>query len=316
LALAFVNGAAQWWFDVGGNKYNQPRLMDRIGQLVKAASTVQSLDRGAVDEIALVVDERSLCCLGVGNPLGAWLLVNQLPALQRIGVPVGHYLVNDPPRLQRQKVFLLMTSFAPTAEDRRAVDALKRDGHVLVFFFAPGLYREGQIDESAMRDFTGINLKRIQEPTRLRVTFNSSHPLTDKLPEPGYGVDGLAAPVCYGDDPEATMLGTLPDGRPGLVLKQNRGWTALYSAAPLMPTALLRRIAELGQVHFYTPPGDVVWVTKDLVGVSVHHAGRRPIALPRPATVIDLYTGVSLGENTGSFNADFADYATKVFLLK
>jgi len=107
LALALVNGAAQWWFDVGGNKYNHPRLMGHIGELVKAASTASPLDRSAVDEIALVVDEKSLTHLHVADPLGNWLLLGQLPALQRIGAPVGHYLASDLPRLpSRHKVFI------------------------------------------------------------------------------------------------------------------------------------------------------------------------------------------------------------------
>jgi hypothetical protein len=316
LALALVNGAGQWWFDVGGNRYNHPRLMGRIGDLVKAASAVQSLDRSAVDEVALVVDERSLCYLRVGDPLGNWLLVGQLPALQRIGAPVGHYLATDLPRLQRHQVFFLMTSFAPTAEDRRAVDALKRDGHVLVFFGAPGLYREGQLDEPAMSEFTGINLRLAKDPAPLRVTLRAGHAVTEGLAGGEYGVDHKTSPTCYADDPDATVLGTLSDGRAGLVLRQHHGWIAIYSAAPLMPTPLLRRIAELGHIHFYTPPGDVVWATKDLVGVSVHTAGARTINLPRPATVTDLYNGARLGDNLRSFQADFADRTTRVFVLQ
>jgi hypothetical protein len=366
LALALVNGAAQWWFDVGGNRYNHPRLMGRIGELVKAASAAQPLDHSAVDEVALVVDEKSLCDLRVADPLGNWLLLGQLPALQRIGAPVGHYLVTDLPQLTdrdrspvaaathlpqqrtdsaagelspravtgdrsrsenlsavhqrvgtaRHKVFLFPTSFAPTAADRRAVDALKRDGHVLVFFYAPGLYRDGQIDELAMREFTGINLRLAKEPTALRITCPPGHALTEGLPGSGYGVDDKTAPVCYADDPEATVLGTLPDGRAGLVLKQHDGWTAIYSAAPLMPTPLLRRIAELGRVHFYTAPGDVVWATRDLIGVSVHQAGPRTITLPHSAAVTDLYGGTRVGDNVRSFQADFADRATRVFVVQ
>ena len=316
LAVALVNGAAQWWFDVGGNRYHHPRLMGRIGELAKSATAVQALDRSPVDEVALVVDERSLNYLGVGHPLGTWLLLGQLPALQRIGAPVGHYLVSDLPRLQQRKVFFFMTSFAPTAEDRRAIEALKRDGHVLVFFFAPGLYRDGQLDESGPRDLTGLDLKRSAAPTPLRITFRPGHPLTDQLPETGYGVDDRVLPACYADDPSATVLGTLPDGRAGLALKQHDGWTAVYSAAPRMPTSLLRRIAALGQVHFYTAPGDVVWATQDLLGVSVHHAGPRTLNLPRAASVTDLYTGASLGNNLRTFRTDFGDHATRVFTLR
>ncbi len=194
LALALVNGAAQWWFDVGGNKYNHPRLMGRIGELVTAARTVQSFDRSAVDEIAFVVDAQSLCYLRVGDPLGNWLLLGQLPALQRIGAPVGHYLVTDLPQLHRPKVFLFPTSFAPTAEDRRAVDALKCDGHVLVFFGMPGLYRDGQLDELAMREFTGIGLRLTNEPASLRVTLRDGHPLTAGLAGSTYGVEHKTSP--------------------------------------------------------------------------------------------------------------------------
>lgn len=316
LALALVNGAAQWWFDVGGNIYNHPRLMGRIADLAKCATRVQPLDRSPVDEIALVVDENSLCHLRVGDPLGKWLLLGQLPALQRLGAPVGHYLVNDLPQLRRHKVFLLPTSFAPTAEDRRAVDALKRDGHVLVFFNTPGLYRDGQIDESAMRDFTGINLRLTNQPTALRVTLRPGNKLTEGLAVTSYGMDHKTLPVCYADDPGATVLGTLANGRAGLVMKQNAGWTAIYSAAPLLPAPLLRRIAELGGVHFYTAPGDVVWATKDLLGICVQHAGPRTIEFPRSATITDLYTGAHLGKNLRRMQTDFGTNATRVFVIQ
>lgn len=316
LALALVNGAAQWWFDVGGNKYHDPRLMGRIAELTKCATRVQTLDRSAVDEIAFVVDEDSLCHLRVSDPLGRALLLGQLPALQRLGAPVGHYLVSDLPQLRRHKVFLLPTSFAPTAEDRRAVDALKRDGHVLAFFHAPGLQRDGRIDESAMRDFTGINLRLTNQPMALRVTLRPGHKLTEGLAGTSYGMDHKTLPVCGADDPNATVLGTLADGRAGLVMKQNTGWTAIYSAAPLLPAPLLRRIAELGRVHFYTAPGDVVWATKDLLGVCVQHAGPRTIELPRSAMVTDLHSGTPLGKDLRKFQTDFGANATRVFVIQ
>jgi len=160
LANVMVNGTSQWWFDVGSNVYGNPALMDRIARLARNASEVQALDRTPVDEVAMVVDERSLCWMRVGDKtLGAPLLVGQLPALSRIGAPVGHYLASDLPRLRDRKVFFIMTSFAPTEQDRRMIDALKRDGHVLVFVAAQGLYREGQLDESGMEALTGIRLR-------------------------------------------------------------------------------------------------------------------------------------------------------------
>ena len=47
LANCLVHGAAQWWFDVGGNRYNHPELMKRIGELTAKADQVLPRDRSA-----------------------------------------------------------------------------------------------------------------------------------------------------------------------------------------------------------------------------------------------------------------------------
>jgi hypothetical protein len=316
LANVITNGTAQWWFDVGGNKYNDPRLMQRLGELTQTATQAQSLDRAPVDEVAMVVDESSLCALRVADPLGAWLLVLQLPALQRLGAPVGHYLAADLPRLTRHKLFLIMTSFAPSAEQRRAVEALKRDGHVLVFCYAPGLYREGQVEAAAMAEFTGIKLRLSRQPETLRVTLPGGHALTEGLAGSTYGVDHRTEPVCFADDPAAEVLGILPGGQPGLAMRKYEGWTAVHTAAPMLPTALLRRLAQQAGVHLYIDTPDVVWASRDLVAVCVKEGGRRAIHLPGPREVSDLYTGAEVAKGASAFEADFADRATRVFRLR
>ena len=316
LANCLVNGAAQWWFDVGGNRYNDAALMGRIGQLAERASDVMVLDRTSTDEVAMIVDETSLAYLRVGDPLGRWLLLGQLPQLHRIGAPIGHYLVTDLPDIADRKVFFIMTSFAPTEADRKAIDALKRDSHVLVFCWASGLYRNGQLDESAMTDLTGIKLKMSKDPSVLRVTLNGEHQLTGDLEGVSYGVDHKTLPVIYADDPQATLLGTLPDGKPGLVVKEHEGWTAIHSAAPLLPAALMRRIAQRAGTHIYLETDDVVWATRDLLGVSVKEPGTRTIRLPRKVKVRDLYSGETVGEGIENFQAEFRSRATRVFVLE
>jgi hypothetical protein len=316
LANCFVNGTAQWWFDVGGNRYNDPKLMGRIGELVKVATEVADLDRTPADEVAMVVDENSLCYLGVADPMGSWLLVNQLPALARIGAPVGHYLVSDVPRIADRKVFLFMTSFAPTEADRKAIEALKRDGHVLVFMYAPGLYRNGKVDEAGMNDLTGIRLRASMGPGAFKVTLRGGNPLTEGLEGVTYGVDHRSFPVVYADDPAATVLGTLADGHPGLVVKKYPNWTAIHSAAPMLPTSLLRKITEAAGVHMYIDTPDVVWASRQLLAVCVNNGGKRTIRLPRAAKVRDLYRGTEIFDGATSFQVDFAPRTTRLFAVE
>lgn len=317
LADVIANGAAQWWFDVGGNRYNSPVLMEHIATLVKAASEAQTVDRSPVDEVAMVVDERSLAYLHVADPMGYALLLGQIPALARIGAPVGHYLVTDLPKLVHHKLYLIMTSIAPTDADRRAVEQLKRDGHVLVFVWAPGLYRDGRLDERSMEEFTGISLRMSPEPERLWVIPKAGPQLTEGLDPRGYGVDRAVSPSFYADDPGAEVLGTLPDGRPGLVVKRYPQWTAVYSSAPMLPVPLLVRLAELAGVHRYITTPDVVWSTRQVLAVCVRDAGEREIHLPHPVrSVQDLYTGAEIAPAGSAFKADFSGLATRLFLLR
>ncbi len=316
LANVIVNGSAQWWFDVGGNVYSNPELMSRIGNLAKCATEAQKLDRSSVDEVAMVVDERSLCYLRVADPLGARLLVSQLPALSRIGAPVGHYLVTDLPRLTGHKVFFIMTSFAPTAQDRAAIDALKRDGHVLVFMYAPGVYRDGALDESGMADLTGIRLRMSREASSFDLKLAGGHPLTEGLAGQSCGDPLRTFPLCYADDAAAIVLGTLANGKPGLVVKQAKGWTSVFSSVPMLPARLMRNIAQFAGVHTYVDTEDVVWASKSLVAVCVKDAGKRTVKLPKKAQVRDLYSGEIVGKGISAFEADFADHATRVFVVE
>lgn len=314
LANVITNGTAQWWFDVGSNKYNDPRLLKRISELREGATKALAVDRTPVDEVAMVVDESSLTYLKVADRLGSSLLVAQLPALQRIGAPVGHYLTDDLPRLTRHKLFLVMTSFAPSAEQRKAIDALKRDGHILVFCYVPGLYRDGKLDEAAMTEFTGINLRLSREPQALRVTLKPGNALTEGLET--YGVDQSTFPVAFADDPLAEILGTLPGGQPGLVVKKYANWTAVHTAAPMLPTALLRRLAQQAGVHLYIDTPDTMWASRDLISVCAKDPGTRTIRLPARKDVTDLYTGAEVAKGATNFDADFPAKATRVFRLR
>lgn len=317
LANVIVHGAAQWWFDVGHIVYTNAALMTRIGRLAQSAAEAQKLDRRPADEVAMVVDERSLCYMRVGDPtLGSRLLLAQLPALARIGAPVGHYLVTDLPRLKKHKVFFIMTSFAPTAQDRAAIEALKRDGHVLVFLYAPGVYRDGLLDESGMAELTGIRLRLSRDEAPFSVKLAGGHRLTEGLEGQSYGADVRNAPFCYADDPEATVLGTLADGKPGLVVKAGKEWTSVFSAVPLLPARLMRNLAQAGGVHTFIETEDVVWASKELLAVCVKEAGSRTVRLPAKADVRDLYSGEVVGRGVDAFTVDFADRATRLFAVE
>jgi hypothetical protein len=316
LANAIVNGTGQWWFDVGANRYDNPDLMKEIKALTNNATLALKLNRTPIDETAMIVDERSLCYLRVGDPLGAWLLVSQLPSLLRIGAPVGEYLVTDIPRINNRKLFLFMTSFAPTDTDRQSIESLKSKRRVLVFFYAPGLYKEEKITTEAMHNLTGMKLSLSTEPAMLQAILNDSHPLTRGLGGAKVGIESSTFPICYCDDPEAKTLASFANGRPAITVKEFPEWTSVFSSVPLLPTEFLRRLADAAGVHEYIQTPDVVWASRDMLAVCVNKLGRRKISLPQRVNVKELYSGSVIGKGIDTFEIDFEPQETMLFALE
>ena len=284
-------------------------------------------ERGAVtdgvDEVAFVVDDKSSVYMAVGHPLGADLVTGTFPALHRIGTPVSHYLLNDLPALARHRMVILSNCFAPSEEERDALEELKSGKRIILFNYAAGLYRNGKLDLRAMEAFTGIGMERVNEPVSLRVTLDDDGAVPAHLRGVTYGgrrrgremVLRNVSPVFIPDDPEAKVVGRLPDGQPGLVVKEFGDWTAVYSVAPINSRDVLRWLAEKAGAHFYIDTPDLLWANREMVAVCVDEPGERTIRLPGTCSVRDLYEDKDVANAADAFTASFEAKATKVFLL-
>ena len=293
IANALANGAAQWWFDVGGIRYDNPDLMRRIMVLNGAAEAALTADRSPVDEVAVIVDPNSMNYVKVGEySINNQLILQQIPQMARIGAPVGYYTLDDLDRLPPRKMYVFLTALAPTARQRELVEQIKGDGRVLVFVYAQGAYRDGKWEPSAMEDLTGMRIEIQSEPSVLMVTTNGALGAAAGLE---YGLGGQTIPVPACVDGEATVAGHLKDGRAGLALKQHANWISVFSAAPTVPAQVLRVLAEKAGVHLYVDSSDVLWATRGMFALSVDQPGPRTVRLPAAANVTDLYDGKSVG---------------------
>lgn len=305
LAMVLSQGLAQWWFDVGHNRYDDPTLMARLAKLRAIATETMRLDRSPVDQVAMVVDGRGLANLNVGDPFAEAMMLHQLPPLARLGAPAMHYELHDVDRLAGHRLILFAPLYEPTDAQLAAIERLKSDGRVLVFVHAPAPYRDGRWTPEQMRRVSGLGLTIGEGEQVPRVSVDGL--------EYGYGRPIRPAIVC--DDPEAAVLGTLPDGSPGLVMRRFDDWTAVWSAAPTLPTPLLVRLAELAGVHRYLTTPDLVWASRELLAINVNESGERTIRLPAAARVYDYYAGELISQETAEFTAVFAGGGTKLYAV-
>jgi hypothetical protein len=314
IANALANGAAQWWFDVGGIRYDDPDLMARISLLNDAAEKALTADRSPVDEIAVIVDPNSMNYVKVGEyDINNQLILQQIPQLARIGAPVGYYALDDLDRLPPRKMYVFLTALAPTARQRELVEQLKGEGRVLVFVYAQGVYRDGKWAPSAMEEFIGMQIEVQTEPTVLKVMTNGVLGAEATGLEYGLGHQTAPVPVCV--DNEAEIIGQLRNGRVGLAWKQHRDWTSVFSAPPTLPAQVLRALARKAGVHLYIDSYDVVWATRGVLALSVDRPGRRTLRLPTAANVTDLYETKSVGMNLREFTVEMPALETKIWRI-
>ncbi len=313
LAMVLTSGVGQWWFDVGRNRYDDADLMAHNAKLRAVADAAFAADRSPIDQVALVIDGRGLARVSVGDMLMHHMMLEQVPTLARIGAPVGHYELSDLALLKRHRLIIFAPLYDPTPADRAALDQLKGDGRTLVFLHAPAPYRDGAWQPAGMAATCGLQLKVEDRTIAAKLAYTGADPLVAGLTG-GYGNGMALRPTVVGADPTATVLGTLPDGSPGLLVKRYPTWTAVWSAVPNLPTALLARLADAAKVHRYLTSPDVVWASHDLLAVTVKDAGTRHITLPSPAKVTNLYSGQVL--TTGGREFDVELPASGTVLLR
>jgi hypothetical protein len=74
-------------------------------------------------------------------------------------------------------------------------------------------------------------------------------------------------------------------------LKQFSDWTSVYSAAPGLPSGLLRNLAQAAGVHIYTETSDAFYTGRGIVALHAWKSGQKAIRLPERFTVREILGG-------------------------
>ncbi|MBT3375500.1 MAG: hypothetical protein HN742_14405 [Lentisphaerae bacterium] len=320
-----------WWYDA-------PELLALIKQMQKIAQESLTADCRRCSDIAVIVDERSA---GLSLAAHSRMLNWRMSILSRIGAPVDFFYSEDltHPRMPDYKFYIFPNAYTMDDAQRRAVDSkVRRNGAVALWIYAAGVHSPENDSFSAANaaDLTGFELTYAPDVVETAFTLiDDPHPaiagcssgrvhgrfnyeiyrngVRRSVPA---GCRNYQAPNLYVSDPEAEVLGSFSaNGFPALALRDFGSWRSVYCAAQFMEPELLRALARYAGCHIACDSDDFIFMNTSYLNVHAASGGRKTLSLPRPCSPVELYTGVSFGEEVREIVATMEKGETLTFGL-
>lgn len=292
-AQAAIRGFGTWWMDLFGDGwFDDPAIWDIQQQLWPTERAMLARTTPFAPEVALVIDERSMCYLaGQSRDLARRLIYEARAHAGRCGAPYGQYLLDDavagkvPAKLQ-----VHVATFAPSEEERTVLRG--QTGTSRLWCYAPGWLTPAGFDAGAMRDLTGFDCRAVTPRTgwATPTAAGTALGLGDK-----WGAEQPIAPL-FGVDPAGVeVLATWDDGSAAVALRRKAGGGDVFCAVPALTPELLRACARLAGAHVWAPQNAAVWADAGYLSLTPMADGELPVTFPRAATVFDALTGERLG---------------------
>ena len=297
---ALAQGVAVTWLDLG-SWGNEAQMQAAVGEMSSLAKAFLSQDRRSAAEVALVVDERSLCYTKAGDGLVAPLLVQQAAEMSKLGAPFDVCLLPDviEGKVGPYRMYVFAGTLVMDEAQRQGLHAVLAAGRrTAVWIYAPGCIDELQLPKQ-VKEVTGVRVTLDAQAAPLQVKIaDMADPYTEGLGGVVYGTQKPVAPVYYIIDDEARELGEMVGkNRPGLCVTEGPGgFVSIYSVAPALPARLLRNIARQAGVHVYDDGNDVLYGGRRILALWPKEPGRRTLRFPTETSLYDLLTKEQLAQ--------------------
>ncbi len=302
-----------WWYDA-------PELLTLIKQIQGIARDSLATDCRRCSEVAVIMDERSA---GLSPTAHNRMLNWRMSILSRLGAPVDFFYTEDlsHSRMPDYKLYIFPNAYTMDDAQRRAVaNKVRRNGAVALWLYAAGAHRpdDDTFNAANAADLTGFGLTYAADVIETAFTLTTSdHPATAGCsPDSIHGrfnyevyrngvrrsvpAGGLnyQAPNLYVSDPAAEILGAfIADGSPALALRDFGSWRSVHCATQFMDPELLRALARYAGCNIVCDSDDFVFMNASYLCVHAAGGGTKRLALPRPCSAVELYTGTSFGED-------------------
>ncbi len=317
-----------WWFDMGGDWYDDPEILALFRRQREIADAAYALDRTKRNEIALVYDTESVHLVSQATSQMV-LDYYRTSDLARIGAPVDYYFHNDlaDPRAPDYRLYVMLNQYQLTDAERAAVYAkARRNGATVLWLYAAGFANPGAprvMDLANVERTVGMKLGFIDHTffPHFRVDPKSHPAVAGASATRRYGVidrdvhsniwigsldiPQYLNPGFYVDDQRATVLGRYCcDGRPALAFVETNGVKSVYCATATLRSDLLASIAAWSGCHIYTTSDDVLFANESFVAVHASSDGKRTIRFKRKCSPYEVYERRFYGRDVDRIEVD------------
>lgn len=302
---ALAHGAGVCWMDSWGNGWlNSKGIWDRGSKVIDALTRSAAQPQASAD-VAVFIDERSLGYL-VDQRAFRVLVQNVREAVLRSGLSVAFYLLSDLAHRENfpeSKLHVFVNAWDMRPEVRSAIKTrLQRDGKVLFWLYAAGLFEGGRESLERVREVTGIALRPQPFFSRPGTTLlNARNPLCEALPDDQIAAGGELEPSYFAipeedalRDGKMQVLGEYTaTGLPSFMLRTFEGedaspWTSVFLGEPVVSPELFRALGQLAGAHVYNFANDVVHVRSPWLTIHCASSGPRTLTLPDKWVAYDL----------------------------
>ena len=308
-ANALCHGSPMWWFDQYGGWYDDPAAMSDIAWMTDVAARSPRFDRSGDADVAVVLDDDSICYTECTNRLTVPLVSDQLMELGHTGTPFSMVHVDDIAGMRRHKVYLFLNVFhVDGGRLGEILSCIRTPGVTSIFIYAQGIVGE-TLSVKNMESLTGLRLALDPTAQTIRVQTAARQGRYS-------GTYGPLAPLCplvYGIDDEADVLGTIAGStRPGLVRKRVGEACSIVSSAPCLPADLLQNLFAEAGCRIYAAAGEVVYANRSFLSVSGLPERRIRLTTADP-WLYDLFTGTEHQSADGTFELPGSDTGVWIF---
>ena len=315
--------AGLWWFDLFGDWFRAPELMDVMKDNRRWVD--RQGDGPLKTQVAVFVDEVGMMHYTGSRPeILEYVIAQQREQLMWAGFPYHTYILQDiaDPAFNPDdyKLFIILAAVAPSKEIREAIEQrVKRGGRTLLWVHLADM----EAGDGSLTDYK-VTYNCYDEPKRADAMLRNAMQWHAHVQFPSKPVScgrfseedkyGAYQAATFADSTEPAMLikvfkGDAPDG--------SEAYTSIYSLLPAIHHRLLRELASESGVHIYNQQNDIIYAGGNFMGLCSASDGVKRLYLPEGISrVEDADTGEEMKIMNQYIDFPVKAHETRIFRVK